>query len=54
MTQEEETVEIWKDGAQKEIDELEAQNMEMKGDIRLLQDKALLQEQAIQNIQGDL
>jgi peptidoglycan hydrolase CwlO-like protein len=45
--EEETTVDIWKNSVQKEIDE-------MKADIRRLQDKSLLQDQAIQNIQGDL
>lgn len=47
MTQEAETVDIWKTAVQKDIDD-------MKGDIRRLQDKTLLQDQSIQNIQGDL
>jgi chromosome segregation ATPase len=47
VTQEEETVDIWKNAVQKDIED-------MKGDIRRLQDKTLLQDQSIQNIQGDL
>lgn len=38
---------LWKTSVQKDIEE-------MKGDIRRLQDKQLLQDQVIQNIQGDL
>jgi peptidoglycan hydrolase CwlO-like protein len=40
-------MDIWKTAVQKDIEE-------MKADIRRLQDKSLLQDQAIQNIQGDL
>lgn len=40
-------MDIWKQTVQKDIEE-------MKGDIRRLQDKQLLQDQVIQNIQGDL
>ncbi len=47
MVQEAEAMDIWKTSVQKDIEE-------MKGDIRRLQDKALLQDQIIQNIQGDL
>ncbi|MCM3242680.1 hemolysin XhlA family protein [Cytobacillus oceanisediminis] len=47
MTQEAETVDIWRTSVQKDIED-------MKGDIRRLQDKTLLQDQSIQNIQGDL
>ncbi|PWW19481.1 hypothetical protein DFO73_12051 [Cytobacillus oceanisediminis] len=47
MTQDAEAVDFWKTSVQKNIEE-------MKGDIRLLQDKTLLQDQIIQNIQGDL
>lgn len=47
MTQEAEAVDIWKTSVQKDIED-------MKGDIRRLQDKTLLQDQSIQNIQGDL
>lgn len=42
-----EQVDIWKASVQRDIEE-------MKGDIRRLQDKQLLQDQIIQNIQGDL
>ncbi|USK40179.1 hemolysin XhlA family protein [Cytobacillus firmus] len=54
MTQEAEAVDIWKESVRKEIDELKSQNVEMKGDIRRLQDKTLLQDRSIQDIQGDL
>jgi peptidoglycan hydrolase CwlO-like protein len=47
VTQEAEALDIWKTSVQKDIEE-------MKGDIRRLQDKSLIQDQAIQNIQGDL
>ncbi|WP_306009332.1 hemolysin XhlA family protein [Bacillus sp. MMSF_3328] len=47
MTQEAETVDIWKTAVQKDIDD-------MKADIRRLQDKSLLQDQTIQNMQSDL
>jgi peptidoglycan hydrolase CwlO-like protein len=41
------TMNTWQLGIQKDIDD-------MKQDIRRLQDKQLLQDQTIQNIQGDL
>ncbi|MCM3395962.1 hemolysin XhlA family protein [Cytobacillus oceanisediminis] len=47
MTYEAETMDLWKSSVNKDIEE-------MKGDIRRLQDKTLLQDQIIQNIQGDL
>ncbi|MBT2710045.1 hemolysin XhlA family protein [Bacillus sp. ISL-47] len=47
MRQEAETMDLWKTSVKKDIEE-------MKGDIRRLQDKTLLQDQIIQNIQGDL
>jgi peptidoglycan hydrolase CwlO-like protein len=47
VTKEAETMNLWKTSVQKDIEE-------MKGDIRRLQDKQLLQDQVIQNIQGDL
>ncbi|MGN7176206.1 MULTISPECIES: hemolysin XhlA family protein [Bacillales] len=47
MTNEAETMDLWKTSVNKDIEE-------MKGDIRRLQDKTLLQDQIIQNIQGDL
>lgn len=47
MTYEAETMDLWKTSVKKDIEE-------MKGDIRRLQDKTLLQDQIIQNIQGDL
>ncbi|WP_282171799.1 hemolysin XhlA family protein [Cytobacillus firmus] len=47
MTYETETMDLWKTSVKKDIEE-------MKGDIRRLQDKTLLQDQIIQNIQGDL
>ncbi len=47
MTNEAETMDLWKTSVKKDIEE-------MKGDIRRLQDKTLLQDQIIQNIQGDL
>ncbi|WP_404358515.1 hemolysin XhlA family protein [Cytobacillus firmus] len=47
MTLEAETMDFWKTSVKKDIEE-------MKGDIRRLQDKTLLQDQIIQNIQGDL
>ncbi|MBY0157263.1 hemolysin XhlA family protein [Cytobacillus firmus] len=47
MTQEASTLDIWQQKMQKDLDD-------MKGDIRRLQDKTLLQDQSIQNIQGDL
>lgn len=40
-------MDIWKTSIQKDIDD-------MKSDIRRLQDKQLLQDQAIQGIQGSL
>ena len=40
-------MDLWKTSVKKDIEE-------MKGDIRRLQDKTLLQDQIIQNIQGDL
>ncbi|OMF62556.1 hypothetical protein BK139_03525 [Paenibacillus sp. FSL R5-0490] len=40
-------MDLWKTSVNKDIEE-------MKGDIRRLQDKTLLQDQIIQNIQGDL
>ncbi|MDK7664388.1 hemolysin XhlA family protein [Cytobacillus oceanisediminis] len=40
-------MDIWQQKMQKDMDD-------MKGDIRRLQDKTLLQDQSIQNIQGDL
>ncbi|USK46285.1 hemolysin XhlA family protein [Cytobacillus oceanisediminis] len=40
-------MDIWQQKMQKDLDD-------MKGDIRRLQDKTLLQDQSIQNIQGDL
>jgi chromosome segregation ATPase len=40
-------MDLWKTSVKKDIEE-------MKGDIRRLQDKQLLQDQVIQNIQGDL
>lgn len=42
-----EQMDIWKTSVQRDIEE-------MKGDIRRLQDKQLLQDQIIQNIQSDL
>jgi hypothetical protein len=47
VTYEAETMDLWKTSVKKDIEE-------MKGDIRRLQDKTLLQDQIIQNIQGDL
>jgi Haemolysin XhlA len=47
VTNEAETMDLWKTSVKKDIEE-------MKGDIRRLQDKTLLQDQIIQNIQGDL
>jgi hypothetical protein len=47
VRQEAETMDLWKTSVKKDIEE-------MKGDIRRLQDKTLLQDQIIQNIQGDL
>ncbi|MBT2661958.1 hemolysin XhlA family protein [Bacillus sp. ISL-45] len=42
-----EQMDIWKTSVQRDIEE-------MRGDIRRLQDKQLLQDQIIQNIQSDL
>ncbi|WP_053434089.1 hemolysin XhlA family protein [Sporosarcina globispora] len=47
MTQEATAVDIWQESVRKDIED-------MKVDIRRLQDKTLLQDQSIQNIQGDL
>jgi septation ring formation regulator EzrA len=47
-------MDIWKQTIQNDLSELKNENKEMKSDIRRLQDKSLLQDQAISNIQGDL
>jgi len=47
-------VDIWKETIQKDIETIKAEQVNMKDDIRRLQDKELMQDQQIDSIKEDL